>query len=60
MPHTVLTAIKEKMPGVNEREVYKVNLDKIDIKPGTYEYEVYSVASQLREVPHLRGSITFN
>jgi len=60
MSQMVLYAFEEKTLGVNEREIYKVNLDKIDIDPGTYEYEVYSVARQLKEVPHLRGSITFD
>ncbi|QGU94283.1 hypothetical protein GOM49_03375 [Clostridium bovifaecis] len=41
-------------------EVYEVDLTELPLEKGSYEYEFYSVAKELSDVPHLEGKITID
>lgn len=41
-------------------EVYEVDLTKLPLEKGSYEYEFYSVAKELSEAPHLKEKVTIS
>lgn len=50
--------ISEKTIIQGESEIYEVNLDELTLPKGEYQYEFYSVAKELSNVPVLKGKIT--